>query len=271
MLKDISTITIQGAGFDSITSLCLFDSRDGKDKAGNDKRVKGSLLYGRNGTGKSTIAKAFKKAKGESLSTIKEVYFTDKDDNLVTLADDEKKKIFVFDEDYVNSQVKLKEDHLDTIIMLGPSADLQEKIDTAVIQRDSAQIAFETQKTLFSEFQDITNPKSPRKCLINIGNALRGDDAWVGRDSKLRTSAKHNTQVRDDTYKKFISLYPTKTKSELLVEFDEQLKALERAKSGSSIINDNVPSIPECYEQFNDETVIELLARKIEKPELSKR
>jgi hypothetical protein len=35
MLKDIATIRIQGANFDSPTSLSLFEPKDGKDKAGN--------------------------------------------------------------------------------------------------------------------------------------------------------------------------------------------------------------------------------------------
>ena len=125
MLKDISTIKVQGANFASLTSFALFEPRDDKDC----KTVKGALLYGRNGTGKSTIARAFRKAKEEVQPVIKQVSFADKDGNPITLSDDEKKQIFVFDEDFVNEKVKLKDDHLDTIIMLGQAADLAGKIE----------------------------------------------------------------------------------------------------------------------------------------------
>ena len=79
------TIKVRGAGFDSLTELPLFNQKDGKDKAGNYvlKTVKGALLYGRNGAGKSTIAKAFRKAKGETLPAIKQVSFFDKEGNVV--------------------------------------------------------------------------------------------------------------------------------------------------------------------------------------------
>ena len=63
MLKDISSVTLQGANFSSLTSLPILDSSDGK-------YTKISLIYGRNGSGKSTIAKAFRKMKGEAISTI---------------------------------------------------------------------------------------------------------------------------------------------------------------------------------------------------------
>lgn len=114
MLKDISTIKVQGANFASLTPLSIFEPRDGN----SFKTVKGALLYGRNGTSKSTIAKAFRRAKGEVQPAIRQVSFFEKDGNPVILSEEEKKHIFVFDEDYVNDKVKLKEDHLDTIIML---------------------------------------------------------------------------------------------------------------------------------------------------------
>lgn len=57
MLKDITKIKITGSIFDSQTELDFFNPYEGN----KEKSVKASLLYGRNGTGKSTIAKAFRK------------------------------------------------------------------------------------------------------------------------------------------------------------------------------------------------------------------
>lgn len=273
MLKDITTINLQGANFDSLTSFSIFEPSDGKDKQGNVvfKTIKGALLYGRNGTGKSTIARAFRKAKGEMLPTIKKVSFTDKDENLIMLSEDEKKRIFVFDEDFVNDNVKLKEDHLETIIMLGQAVDLAVKIEKAERELEVSKAVLETKDVAFKEYKDTSNPKSPKNRLWKIGNALRGDDAWAGRDAKIRVGARQNTQVRDDTYKQFLPLIPTKKKSELLMEFEEQLKALDVARKGSSKIEIPVPSVQKSYEEYDDETIIGLLSQKIEKPELSDR
>ena len=272
MLRDIVTITVQGANLTAMTPFSLFEPREGKDKQGNTlfKTIKGTLLYGRNGTGKSTIAKAFRKAKGEMLDGIKKVSFTDKDENLITLSDDEKKQIFVFDEDFVNEKVKFKEDHLDTIIMLGQAANLAEKIEQAQNDRDLAKIVYETKEGILREYKDSNNPKSPANRLWRIGNALRGDDAWAGRDRRI-SGGRQNTQVRDDTYKKFIDLVPPKKRSDLIIEFEEQMKALDMAKSGFLKIDNMVPLLPKFYDQYDDEIIISLLSKKIERPNFSER
>ena len=272
MLKDITTINVQGANFASLTKFVLFDPKDGKDKQGKDlfKTIKGALIYGRNGTGKSTIAKAFRKAKGEELPTIKQVSFLDKDGSPITLSEEDKDHIFIFDEDFVNEKVKLKEDHLDTIIMLGQAADLAEKIELAEKERDSAKIVFDTMETTLEEFADKDNPKSPQNILDKIAEKLRGDDSWAGRDKRIRDK-RHNTQVRDDTYKIFVHLEPKNTYSELIVDFDNHMKALVAAKAGSLIIDTKVPSIPERYYSYDDKAIISLLAKKIEKPKLNER
>ena len=63
MLKDISSIKLQGANFSTATTLPILDSSDGK-------HAKASLIYGRNGSGKSTIARSFRKLKGDAVTTV---------------------------------------------------------------------------------------------------------------------------------------------------------------------------------------------------------
>ncbi len=41
------------------------------------------------------------------------------------LSDEEKKRIFVFDEDYVDKNIKLRDSGLDTIIMWGQQAEIE--------------------------------------------------------------------------------------------------------------------------------------------------
>lgn len=49
----------------------------------------------------------------------------------LSLTDDDKKHIFVFNEDYIDKNIKLQEDHLNTIVLLGEAADLTDKITEA--------------------------------------------------------------------------------------------------------------------------------------------
>ena len=103
MLKDIAGIRLRGANFKKESDLLLFYSTKKNDI------VRGTLLYRRNGAGKSTIAKAVRKARGESQNTIENAEFLDNNNSPITLTDDEKSHIFVFDEEYVDKNVKFSQ------------------------------------------------------------------------------------------------------------------------------------------------------------------
>lgn len=265
MLRDFTTLRLSGGNFTSSTSLNFFDTTDGK----SNKTIKGTLLYGRNGSGKSTIAKAFRKVSSEDVSGITFASACDNLGNLLHVSEDEKKHIYVFDEDYLDRNVKIQQDHLDSIVMLGSAADLTESIQDAETAREEAKNKFKQQEVLFNEYNDFQNPKSLKYCLNAIGNALRGDDNWSGRDKEIN-GGRHNTPVRDDTYKKFLSSTPTKSKSDLIVDYKDKIKILNDARTGKSIIGD-IPSISKGFNLYDDIAINTLLQQKIEKPELSER
>lgn len=266
MLKDITNIELSGANFDALTQFDFFNPHE-NDKL---KTIKGSLLYGRNGTGKSTIARAFRKLVGGTVPAINSATLYDDAGKPIILTEEEKKHIFIFDEDYVDKNVRLQQDHLETIVMLGQAANLTEKIEKAEAERAAAGTFLEKQKTAFKEYCDESNVKSPKHCIALLGEALRGDDNWSGRDREIN-HGRQNTSVRDDTYKKFVALTPSKPKTELITEYKERLKELEAVRTGASTIDANVPSLPDTFGDYDDETVQQLLAVKIEKPELSER
>lgn len=266
MLKDITMLKILGANFDSLTSFDFFNPHDGN----KIKTVKGALLYGRNGVGKSTIARAFRKATGEIVPIINVAAFYDDTAHPVILTEEEKKRIFIFDEDYVYKNVRLQQDHLETIVMLGQAADLSEKLTQAESERDAAKIAYEQQASIFQEYSDANNVKSPKYYLNLLGNALRGDDNWAGRDREI-SGSRQNTGVRDDTYKKFTEIVPSKPKTELIADYKATLKDLEAARTGASAITTKVPSYPDNFKTYDDKAITQLLKKRIEKPKLSER
>lgn len=265
MLRDFTTLRLSGGNFTSSTVLNFFDTTDGK----SNKTIKGTLLYGRNGTGKSTIAKAFRKVSGTDVSGIATATAYDNAGNLLPISDVEKKHIYVFDEDYLDRNVKIQQDHLDSIVILGPAANLTESIQDAETAREEAKNKFKQQEVLFNEYNDFQNPKSTKYCLNAIGNALRGDDNWSGRDKEIN-GGRHNTPVRDDTYKKFLSSVPSKSKTDLIVDYKEKIKILNDARTGKSITRD-IPSISKSFNSYDDIAINTLLQEKIEKPELSER
>ena len=126
MLSDIKGITIAGANFNELTQLPILIKNWHSDQSKIAANC--TLIYGRNGSGKSTISRAFSKVLGVNEENITYVELWDKDDNKLNLPDEEKKQIFVFNEDYVDANVKTKQKGLNTIIILGKQVDLDNKI-----------------------------------------------------------------------------------------------------------------------------------------------
>lgn len=262
MLKDISTIELQGANFRTPQRLCLL--------AQNGTPVKASLVYGRNGSGKSTIAKAFKKIKVEAVPSIQSVSIFDIHNAAVTLTPDDQAHIFIFDEDFVNENVRVQEDGLDSIIMLGEQAGLADLIAVATNELHTAETDRDRKKIAADVYANAANEKSPKYYLEKIKAALKGDCSWAGRDKQIKGNAV-NSSVSDDTYKSFIQLTPTKTRDELIVDFTAEWERLKVAQSGASKIVATVPGIPNALGSFDIEIGNVLLKKLIEHPELTER
>lgn len=263
MLKELSSIKLQGANFSSATDLPILDSSGGKYS-------KVSLIYGRNGSGKSTIAKAFRKIKGEAVPTVITANTLNSTDQPITLSEAEQASIFVFDEDYVTANVRIDGNGLGSIVMLGEQADLTAQIEQAERVLEQAEALERTTGDTLKEYQTSTNPKAPRFYLNKIYGILQRDDGWAGRDSKAR-GLRQNSRVTDDTYKRFVNLTPEKPRDELIVAFNTKMEELETAKSGASKITTVVPSIPDAYKHYSITLANELIKMKIERPELSNR
>ena len=264
MLNDVSGIKLKGGSFENLTDLNILDPRDGNKV----KRVKGAIVYGRNGAGKSTVAKALKKVILGGYTDIIDANVFDKDGTIINLSEDEKKHIFVFDEEFVDANVKLQDTGLNTIVMLGQQVELADKITDAQNELHIAKQKYIDQENIIRNvFENRDNSKSPKFYQMKLKLALQGDDCWAGRDKIVR-NGRSNTGVKDNTYKKFINLAPQKSRDELIILFDKKLLDLQKAENGDAVIRNIIPQISVTY---NDSEVKELLSMKIEEPILSDR
>ncbi|WP_197035183.1 AAA family ATPase [Oceanivirga salmonicida] len=263
MLNEVVGIELKGANFSLDTKLNLL-------KKSNNNLIKGSLVYGRNGTGKSTISKAFKKVSGQEITILEKAQLFNESVENIDLEYLEKKSIFVFDEDFIHNNVKIKTNGLGSIVMLGENADLTVKIDEAKKEEEKAKNKQDEIQLKINEFKDKNNVKSPDYYINKMRNVLKKDDGWAGRERKIK-DLRINAGVSDKTYLKFKELNPIKSKSELLVEFEEKMNELESAKQGSNKIISQLLKIPNSYKAFDYVNANELLKESIEKPKLSER
>lgn len=262
MLDQIKGIKIKGANFVSQTELNIFKRED-------DKIAKIALVYGKNGTGKSTTSNAFKKVKGENVLNIETASLYNNDSCEISISESDRNMIFVYNEDFVNDKVKIQKDGLGSIVILGERADLTLKIDQAEKERLDV---IKTQDKIKEELKNYTDEKniiSPDYYLEKMTATLKENDGWAGRDRQIKNSYQ-NSRVKKDKYLDFIDINVSKSKSDLIVDFEEQIQELEKARQGTGKIEEII-KIPDAYIKFNYSAVRKLLQENIERPILSKR
>ncbi|WP_265333762.1 AAA family ATPase [Holdemanella biformis] len=263
MLKDITGIRLLGANFDKVTDILMLDTNEGNTR----KNVKGCLLYGRNGAGKSTLAKAIKKAKGEIQDSIIQAEFLDVNNSPIILNEEENAKVFVFDEEYIDKNIKFREEGLDTIIMVGHQVKLEDEIKGTKITLDKIKNELAQKKEIISKIENPECLESPLYYIKKMRSALQGNSSWAGRDKTIKGN-RQNTKVSDDTYKQFIELSTKETRDQLVIEFNDMLNKLQIAQNGDAIISEQVPILNIDYDENE---ITRLLETRIEKPLLSAR
>lgn len=263
MLKDITGIRLLGANFDKVTDILMLDTNEGNTR----KNVKGCLLYGRNGAGKSTLAKAIKNAKGEIQDSIIQAEFLDINNSPIVLNEEENARVFVFDEDYIDKNIKFREEGLDTIIMVGHQVKLEDEIKDKKNKLEKMENDLVQKNEILFKIENSECKESPSYYLKKMRSALQGNSSWAGRDKTIKGN-RQNTKVSDDTYKQFIELSTKKTRDQLVIEFDNKLKELQIAQKGDAIISEKVPILNIDYDESE---ITRLLKTRIEKPLLSAR
>ena len=225
-------------------------------------------ILGHNGSGKSTIARAFEKAKGVAACDIQSAILLDDQENPIPFNPDEEQQIFIFNEEYIQKNVKLKEDGLNTVVMLGPQGDLENQIAIAKSKFDQSYSKSKAQQDEYDKYNDTTSVLSPNYFLKQMNLALSGDSHWAGRE-RLILKQRRNASVNDTTYESIISSRPDLSEVEVLKKYQEKDSLLEQARTGNARIIQEVPS--KIYISNSENQIVELLKKEIEKPELSER
>lgn len=260
-ISNVMGIKIQGANFENETPLELFSSN-------SDQGC--SILYGKNGAGKSTISRGFLKISGKAEETIDIATLFDSNHNEISLSDEEKDAIYVFNENFVDENVKLDKDAtgLETIVVLGKKVDVQKKLEVAEKNYTYAKKEYEKQEALVIKYSDVKSKESPLYWNNTIKNRLKEKDGWAQRDQKIKNNARASN-VTDTTYKSFTKLNPSKTEFELRTEYASKLEELNDARSGKKKIEKAVDTTKHL--SLDKQKCEELLSKRIEKPELSER
>ena len=257
MISNLKGIQLQGRKFSSYpVDFCFWTTEN----------IRLSLVYGKNESGKSTISEAFsclKKNDNEDFSCLNEITF-----DSCPLLEDDKQSIHVFNEKFIDSNIKIKEDGIDSIVMFGKQVDIDNQINETEKRLNTKKAEIENQNRIIINFLDATNSNSPAYYLNQCISELKRDNGWAGKERVLK-SARVNSSVTQATITNIMNQYNTeKNLEELIQEYTEKKKLFDSVTSDSTEITQEVTL-------FNfketDSKAKTLLTRKIEQTELTER
>lgn len=189
-INDISGIKIKGNCFIEDTELKIFESIDQND---SEKVINNSVsvVYGKNGEGKTTISDKFNKLNTEETQQLK---LKDVSGNIIELSKEELKRIFVYSENFIDKNVKFNESGLKSIIMFGKQVELDGKIK----EREDLLKKYKNELTKsddkIQEYINIKSVKSPDYYMNKIKNYLKADKSWADIDKTIKGN-KNKTPV----------------------------------------------------------------------------
>lgn len=251
MFENFKKIKIQGGCFENETEFELF----------NEQAI--SVVYGRNGSGKTTIAHCIcelvKQDEEKSLD------YTVTSESIIT--EDKKNSVFIFDEDFVREQVRVEKDGINTIVMLGEQVELDEQI----VQKDKQLIEKKKEYDKLNEDrQKFDNDKekiSPHYYFNQIRNALRAEGGWADIDRELKGNAV-KSRVNDEVVNVLMELNePQDTLYQLSEQLMKDLNLYQHSKDAQEITwSKIIPILPKELLALS-----KLLTKTLDAPKLSDR
>ena len=256
MIERIHGIQVSGRCFSNDTTFIFYPNAN--------HRV--SLVYGKNGSGKSTISEAFSVIVNNGFPEGITASLIDTQKHIVPFT--ESPQIFVFNEKYIDENVKIDDDGLGTIILFGGQVDLQSEIDAqagiiAALENDCT----DTQ-TEYDKFLNPQNPLSPAYHWSRIIAILKQAGGWAETDSRIKGN-RRNSSVTDDIVTEICQMTIKSTFADLHKRFEEAEALLHKVSDLSVSFPDSILSV--TYDSDFESSIISTLSVKIDEPLLTPR
>lgn len=249
MLNDVAGISIEGKCFAKKTDFQFFSNQN--------KRL--SLIYGKNGSGKSTISNAFKCISNTTLEPYSQLEILTHSSSPLS-KESLKNKIFIFNEEYIEQNIKLAEDGLNTVILFGEQLEIQKKIERKnkhlekIIQYQSN---FLEQLNFYNK-KDLSNPDYCKKYLQDKFNS------WKKREEEI---LKKRCNITPLIFEEIVNYKTNRTKDEVEELYKKKYQENKLCQELPEYFKKEIPQIR--FKKETENLLIELFAKKIEQQDSS--
>lgn len=264
MIESLSGITIRSPYFSTNPMLEFFPQ---SKKLKRTKRA--ALIFGSNGSGKSTIAKGFREyVDATNPRSVEIVPMCE--GNIWTLTPGARpEKIFVFDESYIERNVKIRSFGLDAIVLFGEQVQLEQQIQTITEELDRKNIQLQQQEDINAKYLDSKDEASPQFWLNTITKLLKTPGGWSETLGMKINGRKTNAPVTEAEIDRIGKLVPQKSEVATRKEFEQVYSAFSSVSVDSQAINVKVRII--SVNTDLEEKTADMLSRILQRPVLTDR
>ena len=257
MMRNIKGIKIQGKCFLTEAKLDFF----AKEK----NRI--ALVYGRNGSGKTTISEGISYLKIPATMTDIPINVSFFDENDIDLTNIDYSNIFVFDERYCENNIKIADNEgLKTILLFGKQAINADSIKKLQCEIENLNQEQNTKNDFLKPYIEAKGHSNPDTYFNKAIQTLK--NTWAGFDATIKGN-KVNSPVNKPLIEGIIAINETLSKEELINEFNKQKLLYEKINGNIEEISESI--LPILFNKESEDAIIELLTTRIEQPILTER
>lgn len=269
-IDSMTGVKIKSPFFDTSASLELFPIHSKVLKnPGAPQKNRVALIYGANGSGKSTIAQGFREY-AESIvpKTVELTPITGT--SIITMSPGmESEKIFVFDEKYISRNIQVQKSGLGTIVLLGKQVDLEKRLKELDEQIAKIQPDIDSKNEHVQKFDSVSDVISPEYWKNAIISKLQSSGGWA-ETSGIRIKRNHiKTRVTDTEVDRLGQLNPRKDEKSTSAEFDKLFNIFNSIDASATPVSPEIQAI-----DLPEKVVLDtqrLLAKIPQKPTLTER
>ena len=300
MFEDFVGISIEGKSFTNKTNLLFFKqsekqgnsenknqkktntnkglSHEGKSSA-NTSTNRYSIIYGSNGSGKTTIANALSflssslkeegiKTKEKEQKEYVNVHFLNSEGKVFENEEELISNTAVFSENFIKENILLKESNLENIVFIGTQVDLQNKIDEKLKIRSE----YETELSELSNELKQLQSGIQSNSFDSLNKQIRAKikECYLKEFySYVNKSTRKN--LTDSVFNEICKLsLPAEDIVELTNKYDSDKKQFLQARDFENCVSP-LPSFDLQFYISKFKEIQDLLRKKIENPKLSER
>lgn len=194
-----------------------------------------SIIFGRNGAGKSTICKSINNIIKDKEDFGCCVELVDEDEYQYT--QEKLNNIRIFSEFFIDENIRFKENGLETIVLLGEDVQIDDKITE--IENKIKEVDELLEKIDLSVFNDNKNTSNPEYNLAKMIKTLRQNDNWASRKKQIN-GLKNNAAVNESVV---FDIYKNHSKTIKISEFNDILSNYLSVRANNELCNYRFPDL----------------------------